>query len=162
MSLNYQYLDTPIGRLLVAGRNGAVAEIRFEEQGQPAVPDSAWRESEEGLETVLEQLREYFAGERSEFDLDLIPHGTDFQKVVWHELVRIPFGHTISYGELAARLGRPTASRAVGAANGRNPIPVIVPCHRVIGSNGRLTGYAGGMATKEWLLRHEGVLLATH
>ena len=158
MNLNYQYLETPIGKLLVVGKEGALSEILFENDGRPAEPASSWRESDAGLETILQQLREYFSGERSDFNLELCADGTEFQKRVWQELVHIPHGDTISYGELAARLGKPTASRAVGAANGRNPIPVVVPCHRVIGSNGSLTGYAGGMATKEWLLRHEGAL----
>lgn len=98
------------------------------------------------------QLEEYFAGDRREFDLPLAARGTEFQHRVWAELRRIPFGETISYGELATRIGKPTASRAVGAANGRNPLPVVVPCHRVIGSDGRLTGFGGGLPTKQALL----------
>ena len=105
---------------------------------------------------VAQQLSEYFAGKRQAFDLPLALHGTEFQLAVWNELLRVPYGETITYGELARRIGRPSAIRAVGAANGANPIPVIVPCHRVIGSNGTLTGYGGGIERKQWLLAHEG------
>lgn len=101
------------------------------------------------------QLAEYFAGERAEFDIPLAPRGTGFQRLVWAALEQIPFGETRSYGELAAGLGRPSASRAVGAANGKNPISILVPCHRVIAGSGALTGYAGGLAAKRWLLAHE-------
>jgi methylated-DNA-[protein]-cysteine S-methyltransferase len=101
------------------------------------------------------QLAEYFAGERRAFDLPLAPQGSGFQVEVWRALLRIPYGETCSYGDIARVVGRPAASRAVGAANGRNPIPIIVPCHRVIGSNGSLTGYGGGLPVKRWLLDHE-------
>ena len=104
---------------------------------------------------AVRQLEEYFAGERTEFDVPLDPVGTEFQQQAWQVLRTIPFGHTMSYGEQAARLGDRNKSRAVGAANGRNPISIIVPCHRVVGSTGKLTGFAGGLGTKEWLLRHE-------
>jgi methylated-DNA-[protein]-cysteine S-methyltransferase len=107
------------------------------------------------LERVAEQLAQYFAGERREFDLPLAPRGSGFQERVWRALLAIPFNETRSYGELARAIGRPSASRAVGSANSRNPISIIVPCHRVIASNGELTGYAGGMAAKRWLLDHE-------
>src|SRR6202012_510460 len=101
------------------------------------------------------QIEEYFAGTRRDFDLPLAPRGTAFQRSVWHALATIPFGVTTTYGEIAAAVGRPTASRAVGAANGQNPIAIVIPCHRVIGANGTLTGYGGGLPTKEWLVRHE-------
>jgi methylated-DNA-[protein]-cysteine S-methyltransferase len=107
------------------------------------------------LERTAEQLAEYFAGERREFDLPLAARGTGFQEIVWRALLAIPFGETCSYGEIAKAIGRPSASRAVGAANGRNPISIIIPCHRVIGSTGELTGYGGGMDNKRWLLDHE-------
>ena len=107
------------------------------------------------LARAAAQLREYFAGERTMFDLPLAPDGTGFQRIVWEALERIPYGVTRTYGELAAAIGRPAASRAVGSANSRNPISIIVPCHRVIGANGTLTGYAGGMRAKQWLLDHE-------
>jgi methylated-DNA-[protein]-cysteine S-methyltransferase len=107
------------------------------------------------LSAAAVQLGEYFAGRRKEFEVPLAPQGTPFQRAVWSELLRIPFGETVSYGEIAARIARPRAVRAVGAANGRNPIALIVPCHRVIGSDGTLTGYGGGLPTKRWLLAHE-------
>ena len=109
---------------------------------------------------VAAQLREYFAGTRRDFDLALAPRGSEFQRRVWEELSRVPYGATISYAELAARVGRPGAARAVGRANGTNPIPVVIPCHRVIGADGSLTGYGGGMPLKRALLTLEGVLLA--
>ncbi|NVB40914.1 methylated-DNA--[protein]-cysteine S-methyltransferase [Pseudenhygromyxa sp. WMMC2535] len=108
------------------------------------------------LAAAADQLEAYFAGRRRRFELPLAPAGTSFQREVWAALETIPFGETRSYGELAASLGRPTASRAIGAANGRNPISIVVPCHRVIGADGSLTGYAGGLAAKRWLLEHEG------
>lgn len=107
------------------------------------------------LDRAAAQLGEYFAGERTTFDLELAPEGTEFQQKVWMLLRAIPFGETRSYGQLATKLKRPTASRAVGAANGRNPLGIIVPCHRVIGASGDLTGYAGGLPMKRWLLAHE-------
>jgi methylated-DNA-[protein]-cysteine S-methyltransferase len=103
----------------------------------------------------VKQLREYFAGQRADFDLPLAPEGTEFQRTVWRNLRDIPYGETISYGELAKRVGNPKASRAVGAANGQNPIPIVIPCHRVIGANGKLTGFGGGLPTKEALLALE-------
>jgi|SRR5687767_14587209 len=119
----------------------------------PPFERSGRRSTEQG---VAEQLREYFAGKRQTFDIPLALRGTEFQLAVWNELLRVPYGDTITYAELAQRIGRPSAIRAVGAANGANPIPVIVPCHRVIGSNGTLTGYGGGIERKQWLLAHEG------
>ena len=109
--------------------------------------------------TVRDQLRAYFAGELLEFELPLRMKGTEFQRLVWKELTNIPFGTTISYAEQARRIGRPGAARAVGAANGRNPISIVVPCHRVIGANGTLTGYGGGLDRKQWLLDHEAILI---
>ena len=113
------------------------------------------KQSDAPFAAVREQLAEYFAGERQQFDVPLKLAGTPFQQRVWQELVRIPFGTTITYAQLAQRVGKPTASRAVGHANGRNPISIIVPCHRVIGANGKLTGYAGGVEKKQWLLEWE-------
>ena len=118
-------------------------------------PDAAWQLSETPFAAVREQLAEYFAGKRQQFDVPLKLAGTPFQQRVWQELVRIPFGTTITYAQLAQRIGKPTASRAVGHANGRNPISIIVPCHRVIGADGKLTGYAGGVDKKQWLLAWE-------
>jgi methylated-DNA-[protein]-cysteine S-methyltransferase len=113
------------------------------------------------LERVAAQLREYFAGERREFDVELAAKGTPFQQRVWDSLMAIPYGELRSYGDVAKAIGRPAASRAVGAANGRNPIAIIVPCHRVIGASGNLTGYGGGLPTKKWLLEHERRFAAT-
>jgi methylated-DNA-[protein]-cysteine S-methyltransferase len=123
-------------------------------KGGPA-PEPAWRRDDGPFVAVCEQLTEYFAGKLQEFDVRLAPEGTEFQKRVWHELCRIPYGTSISYGELARRIGQPAASRAVGRANGQNPISIIVPCHRVIGADGTLTGYGGGIERKQWLLDHE-------
>ena len=114
-----------------------------------------WRADASPFDETRRQLDEYFAGQRHIFDLPLAAEGTEFQLAVWRELTHIPFGETCSYGDIARRVGRPAASRAVGAANGRNPISIIVPCHRVIGSTGALTGYGGGEARKRWLLEHE-------
>jgi methylated-DNA-[protein]-cysteine S-methyltransferase len=111
------------------------------------------------LRATATQLGEYFAGTRMTFDLPLDPHGTDFQRAVWQQLSAIPHGETRSYADIARALGQPTATRAVGAANGRNPLSIVVPCHRVVGSNGALTGFAGGIAAKRWLLAHEGARL---
>lgn len=144
-----QTIDSPIGPLtIVLDEAGRLAQLRFANGGEPppAPPAGA----------VARQLAEYFAGSRTAFDLELAPRGTPFQRAVWNELLRIPYGETITYAELARRIGKPAAVRAVGAANGANPIPVIVPCHRVIGSNGTLTGYGGGIFRKQFLLALEG------
>ena len=153
--IDYDYLETPIGRLLLAVDDAGLRYIEFErpDQGERIGPD--WRRRRARLGVVIEQLEAYFAGELHRFDMPLAAAGTQFRKNVWDELVRIPYGETISYGELARRIGDPQASRAVGAANGANPLPIIVPCHRVIGANGSLTGYGGGLPAKQWLLSHE-------
>jgi methylated-DNA-[protein]-cysteine S-methyltransferase len=154
--MNYIYLESPIGRLLLAGDSSAVRHIRFPEGRKSSEPEPTWiHRPTQPLEEAARQLREYFAGERDEFDLPLAPDGTEFQKSVWRALQDIPYGATISYGELARRVGNPKASRAVGAANGQNPIPIVIPCHRVIGANGKLTGFGGGLPTKEALLALE-------
>ncbi|MEQ8765259.1 MAG: methylated-DNA--[protein]-cysteine S-methyltransferase [Planctomycetota bacterium] len=152
----HRSLQSPIGPLLLVGNADGLQRIDFPRNGEPAPPDLGSRPDTEGvLGEAARQLEEYFAGRRHTFELKLNPRGTDFQKSVWRALLEIPFGGTTSYGELAKKLGRPTASRAVGAANGSNPIPIIVPCHRVIGKNGQLTGYAGGLPIKKQLLEHE-------
>ena len=139
-------VETPIGALTpVVDENGRLVRLTFGPGTEAG--DCARVES---------QLREYFAGRRQSFDVELNLQGTEFQLAVWNELLRIPYGDTITYAELARRIGKPSAIRAVGAANGANPIPVIVPCHRVIGSNGTLTGYGGGIERKQWLLALEG------
>jgi methylated-DNA-[protein]-cysteine S-methyltransferase len=151
----YCYFDTPIGELLLAGEEGALSMIGFPKGSMRREPEPDWIFNETQLADVSRQLREYFAGERREFDLPLKLSGTEFQVSVLEALQNIPYGETTSYGEIAKRIGRPKAVRAVGAANGRNPIPIIVPCHRVIGSTGDLTGFGGGLDTKEALLRLE-------
>ncbi len=151
----YCYLDTPIGDLLLAGDEQTLSLVGFPKGKMRRDPDPDWIYNEKPLEAVREQLHEYFAGERKDFDLPLSLSGTEFQVQVLEELQRIPYGETTSYGDIAKRIGRPKAVRAVGAANGRNPIPIIVPCHRVIGSGGDLTGFGGGLDTKEALLRLE-------
>jgi methylated-DNA-[protein]-cysteine S-methyltransferase len=154
--MNYIYLETPIGTLLIAGDAEAVRRIDFPKNGKASTADEGWTESAKGpVGVAAKQLKEYFAGKRADFDLPLAPEGTEFQRTVWRSLQDIPYGETISYGELAKRVGNPKASRAVGAANGQNPIPIVIPCHRVIGANGKLTGFGGGLPTKEKLLALE-------
>lgn len=151
----YCYFDTPIGELLLAGEQDALTLIGFPKGKMRRDPEADWIFNEQPFADVRQQLTEYFAGERKEFDLPLSLHGTEFQVSVLEALQEIPYGETTSYGVIAKRIGRPKAVRAVGAANGRNPIPIIVPCHRVIGSSGDLTGFGGGLDTKEALLRLE-------
>ncbi len=151
----YCYLDTPIGELLLAGEEDALVMIGFPKGSMRREPEPDWIYNEKPLAEASRQLREYFAGERRAFDLPLRLAGTEFQVSVLEALQKIPYGETTSYGEIARRIGRPKAVRAVGAANGRNPIPIVVPCHRVIGSTGDLTGFGGGLDTKEALLRLE-------
>ena len=150
-------IDSPIGPLTLVARDGVLVRVEMDGQAHAATPGPDWARDDdaEPLVTAVGQLQEYFAGRRSEFDLALRPEGTPFQVQVWRELERIPYGETISYGELARRVGNPSASRAVGLANGRNPLAIVVPCHRVIGASGRLTGYGGGLERKAWLLAHE-------
>jgi methylated-DNA-[protein]-cysteine S-methyltransferase len=139
-------MDSPVGPLgIVVDERGRLVSVRF-----------GGGESSGDCGRVTGQLEEYFAGRRKTFELELAPRGTEFQLAVWNELLKVGYGETITYAELARRIGRPSAVRAVGAANGANPIPVIVPCHRVIGSNGSLTGYGGGIDRKQWLLALEG------
>ncbi len=154
--MNYCYVDSPVGTLLIAGDEVAVRRIEFPQDGNPGRPEAGWHESISGpIQEAASQLREYFEGRRTEFELPLAPEGTEFQRTVWRLLQGIPYGQTISYGELARRVGNPKASRAVGAANGCNPLPIVIPCHRVIGANGKLTGFGGGLPTKEALLSLE-------
>jgi methylated-DNA-[protein]-cysteine S-methyltransferase len=154
--MKYCYVDSPAGVLLIAGSHEAVQSIWFPKRDQRALPQPGWTESCAGaLCEAARQLREYFNGLRTTFDLPLEPHGTSFQRTVWARLAEIPYGETISYGELARRVGNPKAARAVGAANGANPLPIVVPCHRVIGANGNLTGFGGGVSVKQSLLSLE-------
>jgi methylated-DNA-[protein]-cysteine S-methyltransferase len=157
----YSYFDSPLGRILVQSEGQFVTGLYLPHHKGWRGPDASWRRSDASFAAVREQLAEYFAGERQAFDLPLKLAGTSFQQRVWRELLRIPFGTTITYAQLARRVGKPTASRAVGHANGRNPISIIVPCHRVIGADGKLTGYGGGIDKKRWLLAWERGATAT-
>lgn len=149
------WIDTPIGRLCAAvDDEGRLVELGFESSSRRVFESSS--STTRRLDDLKTQLREYFARERERFTIPLAPRGTPFQLAVWNALLDVPYGETVSYAELARRIGKPKAVRAVGAANGANPIPVIIPCHRVVGSNGALTGYGGGIARKQWLLAHEG------
>lgn len=167
MSDVHCWLETPIGRLLLLGDGTSLTGVHFpsaavardgtkdHRHGWATVPAGS-REDSAALREPLSQLEAYFEGRLQRFDLPLAPRGTPFQLRVWNALRDIPYGETASYGAIAAGLGEPGASRAVGAANGNNPIPVIVPCHRVIGADGTLTGFGGGLERKRWLLEHEG------
>ena len=154
-TLYWHEIDSPIGRLLLAGDGTGLMHVGFQSGPRPLRPGAQWAADPAPFRAASTQLAEYFAGERRSFDLPLAPRGTAFQRHVWHALTLIPYGHTISYGELARRIGNPSASRAVGLANGANPLPIIVPCHRVIGADGSLTGFGGGLPIKRKLLALE-------
>lgn len=155
----YRSISSPVGPLLLVASDAALHVIEFTQPRHPYKRAPEWREGDTPVMRETEhQLREYFEGGRSTFDLPLDPRGTDFQRQVWHTLAGIHYGETISYAELARRVDRPTATRAVGAANGRNPLPIVLPCHRVIGADGSLTGFGGGLPTKQFLLTLEGAL----
>ena len=151
----YEQMPSPIGPLFLVADDEGLREVRFELDRRPHTPQEGWVHSPQKLAEVRRQLEEYFSGDRLTFNLPLKLLGTEFQQSVWHALTTIPYAVTTSYGRISQQIQRPKASRAVGAANGRNPIPIIIPCHRVIGSNGTLTGFAGGLAVKQWLLEHE-------
>jgi methylated-DNA-[protein]-cysteine S-methyltransferase len=153
--LYFCYLESPVGELLMAGDEEGLRRIEFPVGEVRHGPAPDWIHSEQPFAKARQQLTRYFAGELTSFNLAMQPGGTQFQLQVLAELQKIPYGTTTSYGDIARRIGRPKAVRAVGAANGRNPIPIIIPCHRVIGSNGNLTGFAGGIPIKEALLRLE-------
>lgn len=150
----YTVLCTPVGELTLVVVDGAVTAAFFAD-AQPHLQACQGRRDDAACATAASQLGEYFAGQRTSFDLPLAPAGTTFQHRVWRALRDIPHGHRTTYGEIAAALDQPTASRAVGTATGKNPISIIVPCHRVVGADGKLTGYAGGLTRKKWLLGHE-------
>jgi len=155
-------VSTPVGRLRITGDETGLRRISFQNRFHPAALSHSALPTEEPFRKAIGQLDAYFAGELRRFDLPLAPEGTPFQREVWSALTAIPYGETVSYGELARRLGRPAASRAVGAANGQNPIPIVIPCHRVIGADGSLTGFGGGLAIKRRLLDLEaGVSVAS-
>jgi methylated-DNA-[protein]-cysteine S-methyltransferase len=153
--MRYDEIDSPVGPLLVAADESGLRLIHFQ-AGRRQAPDPSWERDPTPFRALAKQLGEYFRGERRTFDLSLAPQGTSFQLATWRALSTIPYGETISYAELARRVGRPAASRAVGAANGANPLPIVVPCHRVIGKDGSLTGFGGGLPTKRALLELEG------
>ena len=157
----FTYLDTPIGALLLAGDGESLTLLGFPSGKMQRRHEDSWQRSDTAFAEARAQLTAYFSGELSDFDLPLNPQGTEFQKEVWLALRQIPYGETWSYGELARQIGRPKASRAVGAANSVNPLPVIIPCHRVIGANGKLTGFGGGIETKQHLLALEQTYLAS-
>ena len=151
----YTTMQGPFGPIFLARNAEGLVRIWFESTGKRYRPASDWRSDAGPLRDATEQLSAYFKGELRVFDLPLAPEGTAFQKDVWRALIDVPYGATTTYGEIAARVGRANSARAVGAANGSNPLPIVVPCHRVIGSDGSLTGYGGGMKIKEALLRLE-------
>jgi methylated-DNA-[protein]-cysteine S-methyltransferase len=151
----YSTMPSPVGELLLLSDGTALTGVYMQQHAHWSGMQDHWRRDDHRLRAARQQLRAYFAEELRAFDLPLALHGTEFQRRVWQELLNIPYGQTVSYGELACRLGQPKASRAVGLANGRNPISIVVPCHRVVGSNGTLTGYGGGLPRKRWLLDHE-------
>jgi methylated-DNA-[protein]-cysteine S-methyltransferase len=155
----FTLMDSPVGTLRLEASDTGVAGIKFERPGRRRA--GTWIENSRHpvLVETARQLREYFAGRRQSFELTLDVSGTPFQRAVWNALLTIPFGETRTYGELARQVGRPSAARAVGAANGQNPVAIVAPCHRVIGASGALTGFAGGLEAKARLLRLEGALL---
>lgn len=164
--LIFDVMSSPVGQLLLTAEDAGLTRVYFERHvyGDPVNPP--WRRAAEHGGTAADVIREsrrqldaYFVGELTAFSVPLAPVGTDFQQRVWTALRGIAFGDTVSYSEIARRIGAPDAVRAVGAANGRNPLPIVVPCHRVIGTSGALTGFGGGIERKRWLLQHEGALL---
>ncbi|ETW98343.1 MAG: hypothetical protein ETSY1_19165 [Candidatus Entotheonella factor] len=149
-------IESPLGPICLMGTDQGLTRVDFQHGERPVDRPLSGRTPPGYFDQAMQQLREYFEGARQAFDLPLAPPGTAFQQQVWQALQQIPYGRTTTYQDLAAHLGKPTASRAVGSANGRNPIAIIIPCHRVIGRDGRLRGYAGGLHLKQQLLQHEG------
>jgi methylated-DNA-[protein]-cysteine S-methyltransferase len=158
-ALSMTTMDTPVGELTLVASDEGLRAVLWPQERAGRVPlgetNGAGAAADDVLAAARQQLAEYFAGDRTSFDLPLDPVGTEFQQQAWQVLRTIPYGHTMTYGEQASRLGGAQKARAVGAANGRNPISIVVPCHRVVGSTGSLTGFAGGLDTKAWLLGHE-------
>jgi len=152
----YTTMDSPVGTLRLVAEEVGLRMVWFVRGRKDEKPDAEWKEDAAFFTDVMRQLNAYFAGELKEFEIPRLMEGTEFQKRVWKALLTIPYGETMSYGELAKKIGAPKAVRAVGAANGQNPIPIIVPCHRVIGSDGSLTGFGGGLENKKKLLELEG------
>ena len=157
-TMYWHEIDSPIGSVLLAGDADHLKRVHFQSGPNPLQAQPGWVASRSPFAGVITQLAEYFEGRRRKFELALAPAGTDFQRRVWRALATIAYGETISYGGLAHRIGNPRASRAVGLANGANPLPIVVPCHRVIGANGSLTGFGGGLPIKRALLALEGAL----
>lgn len=157
---SYSTVDSPIGELLLIGQGGALHGVYMQAGRQPVTVKPGWERDPAAFTHVRTQLSEYFAGSRTTFEVALVMLGTPFQQRVWRALKTIPYGRTTSYGELARVIGQPTAARAVGLANARNPISIIVPCHRVIGADGALTGYGGGTERKKQLLELEATTVA--
>jgi methylated-DNA-[protein]-cysteine S-methyltransferase len=153
--ISYTVMKSPIGPLMLAGNDDGLRLVHFSTGRRPKSPQREWVEDKTPFKEVIRQLEVYFDGKLKVFDLPLVLDGTEFQLRVWNNLRKIPYGETISYGQLAKRIGSPDAARAVGLANGSNPIPIIIPCHRVIGSNGDLTGFGGGLPLKKKLLALE-------
>ncbi len=159
MTTIWTHIDSPVGPLLLAADEAGLRAIEFRDNRHPVRRDDNWQAGAHPvIDAATAQLREYFDGSRRTFDLPLAPRGTAFQRTVWDALDAIPYGQTWSYAQLAQRIGNPAAMRAVGAANGRNPLPIVRPCHRVIGADGSLTGFGGGLPTKLFLLELEGAL----
>lgn len=157
--IRHTVIDSPVGPLLLAADDTHLQVLEFETPAHPVKRGDGWQEGRNAvLDEAHAQLDEYFAGKRQHFDLPLSPQGTEFQREVWWKLADIPYGETISYAQLASRIGNPKAMRAVGSANGRNPLSIVLPCHRVIGADGSLTGYGGGLPIKTFLLKLEGAL----
>ena len=152
---HYWEVASPVGPLLLSADEQGLRGISFQGGPHPSSPSPRWTRAREAFENAIAQLEEYFAGTRQRFELALAPEGSRFQREVWSMLRRIPYGETVTYGELARRLGNSSAARAVGAANGQNPIPIVIPCHRVVGSDGSLTGFGGGLDVKRRLLTLE-------
>lgn len=150
MKIYLTYYHSPIGVVEIVGSREHIVAVNFVDRSRAGADDLP-----ACIQACVNQIDEYFKGNRKEFSLELQMEGTDFQKTVWRQLTKVAYGQTASYGEIAAAIGKPSASRAVGHANGRNPIAIIVPCHRIIGTDGSLTGYGGGLWRKAWLLRHE-------
>lgn len=151
----YTWHESPIGKLLLAGSDEALERLHFSKGSKATTPDPLWRNDQKAFQETARQLNAYFSSALTNFNIPLKPQGSEFQRSVWRELLNIPYGETVSYGEIARRLGNPSASRAVGLANGSNPIAIIIPCHRVIGANGKLTGFGGGLDVKAKLLALE-------
>jgi methylated-DNA-[protein]-cysteine S-methyltransferase len=150
--ISYSIVQSPVGELLIAGDEDGLKLINFQDGPHPKDPDPHWKNDRRLVFEVIQQLEQYFSGKLTRFSLRIAPEGTPFQQEVWKALREIPYGQTVSYGDIAKRIGQPKASRAVGAANGRNPLSIVVPCHRVIGGTGDLVGYGGGLEIKKALL----------